>query len=255
DNTLSEIDVASGKVVKQTTVGLEPDAVAVTPNGALALVANFGDNTVTPVALPSLRPGRPLAVGRQPVAIAVAPAGNLALVANYQDGSVSPIDLSTLVAGSPASAGAEPEALFITPDGTTALVADFQTSVVLPINLATMTPEPAIAVGSNPTGIAGLPLSSTAYVRGGGAQHPPDRSADAPAAGTDPRRDDRRGPLHRPGGSDRMGVRGRRHAGARQPGQRLGDRASDRRQPAVCRGDLAEPGERRLTGRRPADRE
>ena len=88
------------------TVGLEPDAVAVTPSGTLALVANFGDNTVTPLSLPSLRPGRPIAVGRQPVAVAISPKGNLALVSDYQDGTISPITLPGLTVGTPGPGGA-----------------------------------------------------------------------------------------------------------------------------------------------------
>ena len=136
--------MASGKVVGQATVGLEPDAVAVTPNGTLALVANFGDNTVTPLSLPSpaARATRSPSDGsrwRWPSR----PKGDLALVSNYEDGSVSPIALPGLTVGPPVPAGLEPTAVFITPDGATALVADFQTSTVTPINLSTMAPGAA----------------------------------------------------------------------------------------------------------------
>ena len=171
-DTVTEIDVASGAVVKSATVGLEPDAVTVAPDGTLALVANFGDNTVTPVVVPSLRVGRPISVGRQPVALAVSPKGTLAMVANYQDGTVTPIDLPGLTTGPPVAAGAEPDSLYISPDGGAALVADFETSTVTPIALPSMTPQAAIPVFGNPTGIAGLRSSMMAYVSGGAGVTP-----------------------------------------------------------------------------------
>ena len=52
EDELVEVSTATGKVVGKVGVGLEPDAVAVTPDGRQALVADFGDGTVTEVHLP-----------------------------------------------------------------------------------------------------------------------------------------------------------------------------------------------------------
>ncbi len=169
-DVLSVIDTATGAEVGLATVGLEPDAVAVTPNGSLALVANLLDGTVTPVSLPSLRVGTPIHVGTHPDAVAVSPNGSLALVANFGDGTVTPISLPSLVAGAPVAVGLEPDAVAFSPNGTVALVADQQTSTVVPVTVPSLAVGSPIAVGGDPTGIAvdlAAGAGGTAYVSAG----------------------------------------------------------------------------------------
>src|SRR5262249_10809480 len=56
-------------------VGLNPDAVAVSPDGATAYVACAGSGTVVPVDTATGKAGRPIEVGADPVAIAITPDG------------------------------------------------------------------------------------------------------------------------------------------------------------------------------------
>src|ERR1035437_1702430 len=153
---------------------LRSDAVAVTPDGSLALVANFGDNTITPVSLPSMKAGPPIPVGHQPGAVTISPNGKMAVVANYQDGTVTPIGLPRLLPMTPLPAGPEPDAVLIGPDNSSALVADFETTAVTAIDLSTMTVRKIIPVAGNPTGFALWKSTLIAYVSGGDSVTPLD---------------------------------------------------------------------------------
>lgn len=167
------------KVGAKIKVGSYPDAVAITPNGKMAYVANYTSNTVTPIDLATnkARPAIPVGVG--PSAIAIAPNGKTAYVSD--DGSstvlgdtVTPIDLATNKPESPITVGTGPQGIVITPDGSTAYVADAGAIVsgqsgavgdtVTPIDLATKTAGKAITVGNGPTGIAITPDGTQVFV-------------------------------------------------------------------------------------------
>ena len=68
--------------VSPTSVN-DPSAIAITPDGKTALVANWTEGTVTPVTLSTMTAGTPVTVGNQPAAIAITPDGTKAYVANY----------------------------------------------------------------------------------------------------------------------------------------------------------------------------
>jgi DNA-binding beta-propeller fold protein YncE len=53
-------------------VGTAPAAIAITPNGKTALVANDGSSTVTPMCTATDRPDRAISVGLDPIAITIA---------------------------------------------------------------------------------------------------------------------------------------------------------------------------------------
>jgi YVTN family beta-propeller protein len=177
NDTVSVVDPSSGDVTGTVEVGLEPDAVAVTPGGSgTALVANFGDGTVTPIDLATLRTGTPIPVGVHPDAVAVVPAGGgrppTAIVANYGSGSVTPIDLATMSAGPAIAVGSQPDAIGVIDHapgvggGPVALVCDFGTTEVITIDVDTGTVGAPIALTGNPTGVAVAP-DGTAWVTSG----------------------------------------------------------------------------------------
>jgi YVTN family beta-propeller protein len=58
-------------------------AIAITPNGRTAYVANCDDDTVTPINLATGTPRPAIKVGINPDAIAITPNGRTAYVANY----------------------------------------------------------------------------------------------------------------------------------------------------------------------------
>ena len=89
---MTPIDLAKRRKGKPIRVGKDPLAIAVTPDGRTAYVANSGSGTVTPIHTGTRRAGAPIPVGQDPRAIAVTPDGRTAYVANSGSGTVTPID-------------------------------------------------------------------------------------------------------------------------------------------------------------------
>ena len=52
-------------------VGIQPMAIAITPDGKTAYVANYLSGTVTPIATGTNSAGKPITVGNHPLAIAI----------------------------------------------------------------------------------------------------------------------------------------------------------------------------------------
>lgn len=61
----------TNKAEKLINVGLVPDAIAVTPNGKTACVANQDAGTVTPITTTTNRAGKPIKVGKGPYSIVI----------------------------------------------------------------------------------------------------------------------------------------------------------------------------------------
>jgi DNA-binding beta-propeller fold protein YncE len=149
-----------------------PVAIAITPNGSTAYVAD-SDGTVVPINTATDQAGTVISVGEVgvdlPLAIAITPDGSTAYVAEL-DAKVVPISTATDQAGAAISVGGsneESNAIAITPDGSTAYVANFAANNVFPINTATDQAGTAIALGADsygPVTVAVTPDGATAYV-------------------------------------------------------------------------------------------
>lgn len=85
---------ATSKIGSPAATGIQPAAIAMTPDRKALFVANAGDNTISAYTInndASLKAaGSPVPVpGQQPVAIAIDPSGALVFVANEASGTVS----------------------------------------------------------------------------------------------------------------------------------------------------------------------
>jgi YVTN family beta-propeller protein len=78
-STVSVIATSSNTVVATVTVGANPYAVAVTPNGSFVYVANYAGNTVSVIATSSNTVVATVTVGVNPYAVAVTPNGSFVL--------------------------------------------------------------------------------------------------------------------------------------------------------------------------------
>ncbi len=176
-------------------VGTHPDAIAITPNGRIAYVVNFGSDNVTPIDTATDAAGASgtwITVGSEPDAIAITPDGSFAYVANSGDGTVSKIALSTGQVRDVIKVGGSPSGIAISPGGTTAYVTDNNPGYenVIPIDLSDDAVQPGIPAGTDPVAVAITPDGSTAYVvdRGSnivaGAVTPIDLTTSPPTAGT-----------------------------------------------------------------------
>ena len=87
---MTPIATATNTAGPPITVGSNPDAIAITPDGKTAYVANDGSDTVTPIATATNTAGPPITVGSGPNAIAITPDGKTAYVANDRLGHGDP---------------------------------------------------------------------------------------------------------------------------------------------------------------------
>ena len=105
---MTPIATATNTAGPPITVGSDPQAIAITPDGKTAYVANIGSDTVTPIATATNTAGPPITVGNSPDAIAITPDGKTAYVANGDSGTVTPIATATNTAGPPITVGNAP---------------------------------------------------------------------------------------------------------------------------------------------------
>jgi YVTN family beta-propeller protein len=174
---LIPISLDSGQLgpAVQITNGFDDCALAITPDGQAAYVAQNATNTVVAVNLATGANSALITVGEEPTAIAIAPDGRTAYVVTggpqIGGGSIVPIDTVTNTADAPIYAGLAPTAIAIAPDGLTAYVVDQVSDAVTPINLASRKTESPIYPitspddgGSELDGIGISPDGKTAYV-------------------------------------------------------------------------------------------
>ena len=110
--TLTPIN-ASNNTTGSTIATLDPQAIAITPDGTKAYVVNHGSNSVTPITVSTNAPGTAIAVGSRPDSVAVTPDGATAYIANYGSNSITPINTSTNSAGATIPVN-DPSAIAIT---------------------------------------------------------------------------------------------------------------------------------------------
>jgi YVTN family beta-propeller protein len=161
--------------VQKFTVGSDPVAVAVAPDGQYAYAVNKGDDTVSVISQANIDSGtspvtNTIPVGTSPDAIAISPSGYFALVADSGGGVT---EINSVSGPSPTTsyiplAGSDPTSITLSPDGLYAYVTDAGNHDVDILQLksgAYVSDGSTGAVGSEtPTGVAISPNDQTAYV-------------------------------------------------------------------------------------------
>ncbi|MGW2207534.1 beta-propeller fold lactonase family protein [Streptomyces sp. NPDC001774] len=183
NSSLSAIDTVTHDVRTTGGLGQNPTAVAVTPDGRKAYVANFGPlslsapadrQTVTVVDVVSGRPLREIPVGLQPVNVAVSPDGQFAYVVNSgtpaDRGSVSVIDTGTDTVIDEITEGLRnPVGIAFAPDGAQAYVTSQAAGTLSVINTAARRSVASVDLGpagESPAGVAVAPDGHRVYVAG-----------------------------------------------------------------------------------------
>jgi 6-phosphogluconolactonase (cycloisomerase 2 family) len=164
--------------------GVQPQAMAITPNGQVLFIANSGDNSIRVYSVNSdgtlKAEGTTPSSGQLPVALAIDPTGSFLFAADQQSGDVSAYKISstslTALGATPtqtplALSSAGPSALAISPTGNFLYVTSSANNTVLGFSYdstGTLTPLPAanpnpcgvaapgycVQVGGNPSGLA-----------------------------------------------------------------------------------------------------
>ncbi len=116
-------------------VGSQPDAIAITPDGSTAYVADYGSSEIIPVTLATGAAGTPIVLGDRPNAIAITPNGKTAYVVSdngtRSGRSRSPPATSATRSRFPTNS----DAIAITPNGDTAYITDVADGTITPLAL------------------------------------------------------------------------------------------------------------------------
>ncbi|MGO9964383.1 MAG: YncE family protein [Acidimicrobiales bacterium] len=159
-STVTPVDLTTGKALAAIPVGNAPAAIAITPDGSTALVANANSGSVSPIDLADNKAGPPISVQGGPISIAISPLEpTTAYVADTisgpsRTGNVTLIDLTTDTAGAPITVGRNPQSIAMSPDGTTAWVVCYDSRTLVPLSTRTNLPGTAIHLPGGPYAIA-----------------------------------------------------------------------------------------------------
>ena len=168
---VTPIPVCTNTPGKPVPVGDGPVAIAITPDGRTAYVANENSGTVTPIDTRTNKAGAAIKVGPYPAGIGITPDGRTAYV---QGGpGVTPISTRTNKAGAPIKVAGS--AIVFAPDSRTAYVVTYSAhGTVTPVSTRTGKAGPAIRVGAYPWYAAITRDGRTVYVvnRGSGTVTP-----------------------------------------------------------------------------------
>ena len=165
--TVTPINTATNKASSPITVGDEPVAIALTPNGKTAYVVNEGSDTVTPIRISDGVTGPPLKVGDSPRLIVIAPNGITAYVVNFDSNTVTPIHLPNDKPMRAIDFSYDVlYAIAVTPDSQTVYVACWGASVIAEIQASTNTVVSYLDGGLDPVNMAGGPRPDSAYLAG-----------------------------------------------------------------------------------------
>ncbi len=187
DSTVTVFSTATNAMTAKIPVGQLAYAIAFTPDGTQAFVANDLSGTVSVIDVSTAKVANTIAVGHQPWSVQVTPDGKSAWVSNNLDNTVSVIDVASGTVTGTIPTGKGPQGIGFTANGALAYVTNFTDGTVSVIDTATATTIKTIPVGKEPTGfgnfvapglMASPPPSLAAAILPGG------RSVEIPAAAT-----------------------------------------------------------------------
>jgi YVTN family beta-propeller protein len=135
DGTLIILDAGTLEEVRRMTLPFVPTALAVTPDGRRAYVADGRESQVSVVDLVGQTVLEIIPVGPEPVGIAMNASGSAVYVTSFRDGTLSAISTGTNDVVGTARVGGSPRAVVVSRDGTRAFVTH-STSTLTVVDLA-----------------------------------------------------------------------------------------------------------------------
>ena len=171
-----------GQTGSALATGVQPQAMALTPDSSAFFIANSGDNTISAYSVSSdgslKAQGSTPTAGQFPVALTIDPSGKILFALDQQSGDISSYSISstslTLVGSTPtqtpSSPSSIPSAIVVSPSGNFLYVANSATSTVIgfsydsngvltplpsanPNPCGTSAPGYCVPVGANPAGL------------------------------------------------------------------------------------------------------
>ncbi len=172
ESTLSIVDPRSGDEVARIPTGNAPHEVAVSPDGRLAVVSNYGTreapgNTLTLVDLAQLSAVATIDLAEQtrPHGLVWHPDGRRVLVTTEGNGTLTIVDVPErrVLAAVPTGARVSHE-VAITPDGSRAFVANIGSGSVTVVDVASASVVRSIPTGDGAEGVAVTPDGREVWV-------------------------------------------------------------------------------------------
>ena len=150
--TLSVVDVATGREVRQVDIGRYPRGMAVTPDSRYAYVAAMGSSNVVKVDLTTFETTK-ISVGTTPRHIVLSPDGEFLYITLNLGNQVVKYDLAAGKVVAKVSTGSQPRSMTISPDGTALYVVNYESDSVSKVRTSDMAELQEIEVGHHPIGI------------------------------------------------------------------------------------------------------
>jgi YVTN family beta-propeller protein len=170
-NTVSVIDTGTDRVTGSVPLGdTGADAIAVTPDGTRAYVANPGPGSVSVINTSTNKVEATVPVPNA-TAIAISPSGTVAYVTEFSGNALATINIPSNSLGPTVPVGTHPSAVAVSPDGTRVYVANQGSDDVSVIDTRTDKVVATFTAGKFPQGIAVTPNGSTLYVANFGANN------------------------------------------------------------------------------------
>jgi YVTN family beta-propeller protein len=155
--------VPAGAPASTITVGVDPAAVVVAPDGSRAYVANASSATVSVINTASGSVVASYRVGGNPTAIATSPDGTRLYVTSAWTDSLTALDAATGHVLGRVVTGQAPDAVVVSPDGARVYVANANSEDVAIVDTPTMRVTTRIPVGDLVEDLAISPDGSRVY--------------------------------------------------------------------------------------------
>ena len=154
----------AGTSIATGTIGVEPNSMAVTPEGATIVVAEGASHQVQIITVSSGTVARTVAIPElagvqsRPDAVAITPNGLTAYVIDGANKRVFPIKISSGELGTAIAVElqGDPSAIVVTPDGSKVYLANYASHTVSVITTSSNTVTKTVTIG---TGITGKPIA------------------------------------------------------------------------------------------------
>lgn len=171
--TVSVVDLAVGREIGRVPTGYAPHEVAVSPDGHIAVVTNYGTgqepgNTLTVVDLATMEPVATIDLGEQtrPHGITWLPGSTDRVVVTTEgNGTLTVVDVAgrRVLAAVPTDQRVSHQ-VSVTPDGTRAFVANIGSGSVTVVDLEAMSVLRSVPTGQGAEGVAVAPAGDEVWV-------------------------------------------------------------------------------------------
>lgn len=162
--SLSVVDVARHRQVREISLGPYPRGIAVDPQSRYAYVAVMGSTNIARVDLRSFKVGWLRGVGSGPRHLCMDPKGRWLYATLNGEGRVAKIDPRSGRVVAKVSTGQQPRSMAIAPDGKSLYLVNYVSNTVSKIRAADMKVIQVVRVGAMPIGITYDALTKTVWV-------------------------------------------------------------------------------------------